>query len=506
MNSPSLQRVVKGAGIVLIGTVIGMSLGILSRILVIRTITQVEYGIFSLALALFNVFVTISTLGLSEGVTRQIAYYISKSEMKVKEIVGSAVFIASVSSVLTFLILFAASDMVAKLFDTPELAKPLKIISIAIPFSVLLNVLVAVFRGFGKVEIKVYFQNIFQNIFFLLLVTAAFFLGLGFEGVIYAFALSVTATCLTLTFYSLKIKVKLGRKTVSTTKELLTFSIPLLVALILAMAMIWTDTLMLGFFKTPDVVGLYNAAYLLANLIPIFLASTGFMYNPIATQLYSENRMDELKRIYQVITKWIFSATLPMFFVLFLFPEVVLGFLFGTSYVPASSALRILALGFMFHVSMGLNNLSLVAIGGGKLLMYMTLVGAIINVTLNAVLIPPYGITGAALASASSYILANATASTKLYQLSGIHPFTKNYLKLICVSVTLFMSIYVASLLLTVRFWMLPILMVAYFFGYFLFSLLTKSIDKEDLDLLLAIERKIGVNTDLIKNIFKRFV
>jgi len=62
-----LQKVAKGTGIILMGTAIGMGLGLLSRILFVRSITQVEYGIFSLALVLFNVFVTVS-IGLSEGV------------------------------------------------------------------------------------------------------------------------------------------------------------------------------------------------------------------------------------------------------------------------------------------------------------------------------------------------------------------------------------------------------------------------------------------------------
>jgi len=50
------------------------------------------------------------------------------------------------------------------------------------------------------------------------------------------------------------------------TKKLLSFSVPLLAVSMLMMVMSWTDTLMLGYFKSPDVVGLYNAALPLANL------------------------------------------------------------------------------------------------------------------------------------------------------------------------------------------------------------------------------------------------
>ena len=70
----SLQKIAKGTGIIFIGTIIGMLLGFVSRVIVVRYITQSEYGIYSLALLLTNIFITISTLRLQEGSTRYIEY------------------------------------------------------------------------------------------------------------------------------------------------------------------------------------------------------------------------------------------------------------------------------------------------------------------------------------------------------------------------------------------------------------------------------------------------
>ena len=76
----SLQKIAKGTGIIFIGTIIGMLLGFVSRVIIVRSITQSEYGIYSLALVLMSIFVTISTLGLQEGSTRYIAYFRGKNE------------------------------------------------------------------------------------------------------------------------------------------------------------------------------------------------------------------------------------------------------------------------------------------------------------------------------------------------------------------------------------------------------------------------------------------
>ena len=79
----SLQKIAKGAGIIFTGTIIGMLLAFVSRVIIVRYITQSEYGIFSLALVLMSIFVTISTLGLGEGSTRYIAYHRGKNEEKI---------------------------------------------------------------------------------------------------------------------------------------------------------------------------------------------------------------------------------------------------------------------------------------------------------------------------------------------------------------------------------------------------------------------------------------
>lgn len=87
----SLQKIAKGTGIIFFGTIIGMLLGFIGRIILIRYMTQSEYGVFSLASVLVSVFVVISTLGLDIGSTRQIAFYRGKeATSKVREVVLSA--------------------------------------------------------------------------------------------------------------------------------------------------------------------------------------------------------------------------------------------------------------------------------------------------------------------------------------------------------------------------------------------------------------------------------
>jgi len=512
----SLQKIAKGTGIVFIGTIIGMLLGFVSRIIIVRYITQSEYGIFSLALVLLSIFATISTLGLSDGTARQIAFYRGKDDTpKIKGVMLSSLQIALITSVLLALVLFFTSNLIStNVFHSPELARPLKIFAIAIPFFVLITIFTSIFRGFDRVEPNVYFQNIFRSVIYILFLAGAILLGLSFIGVIYAYLASIMLTCMAFAVYAMKkppLATK-GEKSVNVNpmmgKELLFFSLPLFAVTMLHAITAWTDTLMLGYFKTPDVVGLYNAALPLANLIPVVLSSMLFLYVPIASQLYSQNLMSEMRRNYAILTKWMFSLTLPIFLIIFLFPETTLNILFGPRYIQAGMALQILAMGMFVNTFLGPNGTTLMTVGKTRFLMWTSLIGSIMNIALNIFLIPPLGIIGAAIASASSLAMINLLNSTWIYLLFRIHPFTKNYIKPILTSVLLVFIIFtlVKNLVSVIPFWLLLMLFIIFIVVYGLSILFTKSFDNEDIMILLLIEKRTGMNATLIKKVLQRFL
>ena len=115
------------------------------------------------------------------------------------------------------------------------------------------------------------------------------------------YSISNLITFLVLPVYFLKeISISLNWKKVHinhNTKTLLLNSIPLLGISILLMIMSWTDTLMLGFFKTVEMVASYNAVYPIAALLSTGINSMGFLYVPIISQLYGKNQIREIRKI-----------------------------------------------------------------------------------------------------------------------------------------------------------------------------------------------------------------
>lgn len=510
----SLVKITKGAGIALVGTFAALLLGFISRPMVARYGTEAEYGVYSLVLVVLHVSVVIATLGLTSGTVRSIAYARGKNDSeRVQKLIPASVQLGLIASVSLGIIVFLASDILAaRVFHDAALGFPLKIFALGIPFLTLINVLVSVFRGFEDIKPTVYFQSILRPLLFLLLLLPVVFVNLPFTGVFYAFLASLIVSSVALIVYTVKrlpfpvgFRTSLSANPVA--KELLLFSLPLLGVAVLGLIIHWTDTLMLGGLKSSADVGLYNAAHPLAQFISAPLGAMLLIYMPIASGLYAQGSMPEMRRNFSILTKWLCSATLPLFLVLFLFPETVLGFLFGSSYAPAATALKILSIGLIINNFLGPNRATLIAMGEVRFIMWATLATAVLNIGLNVALIPPFGIEGAAIASVASITSINLIRCWKLYSLSKAQPLSKNLLKPTLASVAVvFLFQFIFGKFVTVTWWMLPLLFILYYVIYGLAILVTRSFDKEDISMLLAIEKRTGIDLSFIKRILRRFL
>lgn len=505
--SQALQRIAMGTGIVFAGTVVSMFFGFLSRAVIARYFSTSEYGVFNLALTVLSIALVLATLGFQNSLPREVAFYKEREPSRVGDLVSTALVITALNGILWAAVLILGAGRIAGLFNEARLVYALRIVAFALPFSALTGVIISISRGFGRVREQVYFQNIVYSTAFLLLVALGILLKLPFDFIFGAYVAAWVLTLMALAFdvwkrrvfrFGISLNLKLG-------KELVRFSIPLMMTGIAGFVMTWTDTLMLGYYLGSNVVGLYNGAAPIARLLPVFLNSAGLIFPPLATVLYAHGKIEELGWVYQVLTKWIFLATFPLFTLMFLFPEATIGFFFGSKYLPAAPALRILAVGFMFHTLLGLNGMSLIVIRESSFIMYSTLVSAGINVVLNALLIPVYGIEGAAAATAVSYFVTNALNSLRLYQKVKIHPFGRSYVKTLVVGISLLVLVLVEGIKTPsiVYAFVALVIITGVFFVLVLFS---GSIDREDVELLLAVEKRMGIDLRGVKKILGGFV
>ena len=488
--SDALRRIVKGSGLVLLGTIMSLVLNFFSKVVLARGFSVSDYGVFNLAIAILSFLGLLVALGLPEGVAREVSYYRVKDPGRVESIVSVSFFLALVAGVAGGVSLFFASGVLAGFLRVPMLSFALRVLSFALPFQALLTLVISVARGFGRVREKIFFQDIGVSLFWLLGLLFVYFLGLPFRYVFVAYVAAYALSLAVLLAYERSrglLGLGLGFDP-GLAARLLSFSLPLLFTGIMGFVMNWTDTLMLGYLRGPRAVGVYNAAAPLARLLTVPIGVAGFIFLPVVSELYARGEMSELRRVYQVVAKWLFLASLPLFATYVLFPGLVVSVVFGARYIGGSVALVVLSLGFIFHVLMGLNGMSLVALGETRLVALYNLVAALLNVVLNAALIPVYGIVGAAVATTASYMLGNVLATLRLYKGYGVQPFYANYVKTLAIGFVLLAVFKLLSVRALNVFSALSWVTI-YLVLLFLLIAFSKSIDKEDTDLLKFIRK-----------------
>jgi O-antigen/teichoic acid export membrane protein len=505
----SLKTSAKGTMLVFGGSIGTLLLAFATKVLIVRYTTQEEFGIYALAISVVSILTFLAQVGLQEGSPRYISFFLGKGDNeKAKGVIDSSLKIVIPTSLMSFFVLYIFADAISnEIFKITNLAEPLKVISLSIPFGVLSGIIIAIFRGFKIIKPKVYFRDLARPLIFLLLSFVFIEIGLPFISIIYAYLFSVAIESIFLSAIAhKKLNIKISRTKPGTIKkELLFFSIPILSTNLMGVAIGWTDTLLLGYFRSAEDVAFYNVALTLAKMLILPLMALSYIYIPIASQLYAKDLVYEMKRTYQVLTKWIFSVAFPVFIIFSMFPETVISSLFGERYVGAVLVLRLLSIGFIFHIFMGLNNLTLLVLGRSKILMWVSVIVAGLNILLNYSLIPLYGIVGAALATTVSYLALNIMLSIKLYQYSRIHPLTPQYFKPVFTSLIIAVIINYFGKNISTEFWMLPLFLGTFIVIYIISLLVTKSVDDEDLMILSAFEEKTGKNLGTIKKIIKKF-
>lgn len=183
--------------------------------------------------------------------------------------------------------------------------------------------------------------------------------------------------------------------------------IPLTVLSAMQVVLQYTDLVMLGLFQTSEMVGLYRVAAQASLCVGFGLLAVNLVVAPHFAGCYAQGDLARLQRISTLSARLVLLLTVPVAVLFLLTAEPIITFVFGEVYGGSGAALAILALGQLCNAAFGSVVFLLNMTGHERDTVRGLLVAVVVNVLLNLLLIPPFGIDGAAAATAITQLLWN---------------------------------------------------------------------------------------------------
>lgn len=184
----------------------------------------------------------------------------------------------------------------------------------------------------------------------------------------------------------------------------------------------WTDMLMLGRLETDSQIGIYNIAFKVGYLALFFVVSMNVVIMPKVSELFFQNKMDEMRKVINRATQIVILLTLPLALGIIFFSEFLLG-LFGPAFVQGKTTLIIITLGALFNAMTGNVDQILNMTNNQVMVRNIFFIGFVLNVLLNLLLIPKHGIEGAAIASLITNVIVNTIFVYNIKKKLGFYTF-----------------------------------------------------------------------------------
>jgi O-antigen/teichoic acid export membrane protein len=416
-NTNTKQTIIKNTFWLGLGELTSRLLKVAVIFYAIKTLGSSGWGVFSYAISLLSLFMILSDIGISSILIREISK--NNPEQQSKYIATSFIL-----KIILTILGFIAILFFAPLFATENLSNTIiLLVSIILIFDNLREFVFTLNRGMEKMESEVSIKIItsllliFFTYIFLIKYQNVYALALGyalgsFMGFVYAFIVFKN--------YFKNILKNFSKEIV---KPIIINAWPFAFFALLGTIMMNTDSVMLGLMKNESEVGFYATSQriiLFLYMIPTLISNS--LLPSLSKQL--EN-LEEIKNIANSSLKFINMLIIPTILGFFILGTDIVIKLFGLEFEPTGNILKISALSILFIFPALIMNSIIFIFNKHKNIVLMTIFGTILNILINAFLIPKYGAVGASVATLFSQFTIFFFMKKELNKIIQINIFSK---------------------------------------------------------------------------------
>ena len=391
--------------------VVSSGLGFILNVLLARLLGVKGLGVYNYTLAWHQLLIIPALLGLDNLLVREVAIYKAQSSWGLLRgilrwsnqiVLVSSLVIASVAIAIVWNL---------DIKDQPQMFMAFVIAMLLLPLTALRNVRLSTMRGLNLIFMGLMPEMLIVPLVVIVLtgclylfidqqLTAAWVLGTRLIATIITFAIGI---------YLLQKALPEPVKHAAYEYRTRTWSTQLLPFMLLGGMYVITsrsDVLMLGAIKGTEAAGLYSPIVRGVQLLAFVLTAINSVLGPSIASLYAEKRLEKIQQVVTKSSRMMLLISLPIAAFLLFGGNWYLS-LFGSEFLQARSALSILCLGQLFCIAAGSVGTILNMTGNEMYNLKASVVNVLLNIILNWLWIPTWGINGAAAATTISTVVVN---------------------------------------------------------------------------------------------------
>ncbi|WP_436347959.1 flippase [Natronorubrum sp. FCH18a] len=428
-----MSTLAKQGSITFVGNVINGALGFAIVMLMTRFVSPSVYGLFVLATSVILFMQVFANLGLPLAIDYFVPQYLEDGEHgKAKGVIVQVTATVLITSSLVAFALAVSASYIAELFQEPAMGVGLLLLSVTIPMLAIYNVLLTSYYSIKKLQYRVIMRDLVRPIVRFTVTAGLLLVGYGLLGLItgYVVGLFVAITIGAAVFVYKAWNLLTADIELVAPGPLVKYSLPLAMTSVVFVLMGHVDYFVLGFFLDSDDVGIYRVGYMLGSGLMIIFNSLSPVFKPLIAE--TRDDIDLVEERFRIMARWIAGITLPIAIFLSLGASSYLAVLYTPQYSEASAVVALLAVAFLFNVTFGGPDGSLLqGLGYSRVVFGNTLVLFGTNFLVSFTLVPFVGIEGTAIGSATALFLVGGMTLVEIYYFDGIHPFTRDFAKIV---------------------------------------------------------------------------
>ncbi len=411
-----IQQTIKQSAIYTLPGIASQFIGVILVPIYTRIFAPADYGIMA-GIALITPIATLLLMfAIESGVAR---YYLDSQDERDKKLTAATglYFVAILSfSAISIAVLFFSEEISQLVLNDRQYSTYFTLALLAIPFSLCYKLALDILRFRFQVArrtvigIAHMLVNVGLSIYLVVL------LRMGITGVFLATLITSIIFCIAVLFlvrsnYALTFSFR-------RLKELLTFSVPLVPAIMIMYLFQYADRYFLIRLTTLKELGLYSIGVTIASVVLLLMMGFRNAWVPIVLSSFREEESKQFYvRMFDYFWALIFLGTVGIS----LFAKEVLAILAPETYLGAYAVVPILILGVVFFNGVSFFTFGITIAKKTQYQFPLAVIAAAINVGLNYLLIPDYGMIGAAIATLIAsiiYAAASFMVSQRFYYVS----------------------------------------------------------------------------------------